>query len=54
MNRDYFIGLNNRDPCVWAREGGIKTIEHALQSNSFTVLNNDLRLVVLFKESTDI
>ena len=54
MNRDYFIGLNNKDPRVWAREGGIKTIEHALQSNSFTVLNNDLKLVVLFKESTDI
>ena len=54
MNRDYFIGLNNREPRVWAREGGIKTIEHALQSNYFTVLNNDLKLVVLFKESTNI
>ena len=54
MNRDYFIGLNNRDPYVWAREGGIKTVEYALQSNYFTVLNNDLKLVVLFKESTNI
>ena len=33
MNKDYFIGLNNGEPRVWAREGGIQTIEHALQSN---------------------
>ena len=53
INRNSLIELNNKDPRAWAREGGIRTIQDALQCNRFVLSENDLKLVLLFRETVN-
>ena len=51
VHRNALIALNNRDPRVWAKNAGQSTINEALQEQRYTVLEHDLKLVLLFTET---
>ena len=53
MHRDSLIARNNRDPRVWARDAAQSTINEAIQEQRFSIREHDLKLVLLFTETTN-
>ena len=53
LRRDSLIARNNRDPRVWARDAGQSAINEAIQEQRYQISQHDLKLVLLFTETTN-
>eukprot|EP00957_Ditylum_brightwellii_P020052 1513168-Ditylum_brightwellii.AAC.1 len=51
LNQDYLILRNNKEPYVWARDGGYRIINKAVQTQMSHMSEHDLKLALLFTES---
>ena len=50
VHRDSLIARRNFDPRAWVRDGGQTTINEAIHEQMFQVDENDMKLVLLFKD----